>query len=349
MYKNLLVPIDGSQLSQATVEHAVALARSCDAHITFFYARPDFAATSDGALMHVTEPVAFIEGAAGNARALLSKAEASARAAKIECKSVTVISDRPHEAILEAASSHGCDLIFMASHGRRGIRGLLHSSVMQKVLQHAKLPVLVNAVESNLKLSNEQRAVATIKDEHRSIAAVIHALQQVLKELTGTNVKPDFDLIRAMLFYIEEFPERLHHPKEDAYLFQKLQQRTDECNALIAELQSQHQEGTAQFSNLRDVLTRYESGEPHSAADFSAVVEMFAAFQWHHMSAEEDVLLPAASRHLTSDDWSAIASAFHENADPRFASQSDDSFTDLLTRVLNISAQSAGGKRHIKS
>ena len=86
---------------------------------------------------------------AGEARALLAKAEVVARAAGVAYDSLVMTSDRPHEAILDAAEARGCDLIFMASHGRRGVKSLMLGSQTQKVLQHTTIPVLVSAVESN--------------------------------------------------------------------------------------------------------------------------------------------------------------------------------------------------------
>src|SRR5215831_17542314 len=109
MYRNLLVPIDGTPLSNTTVEQAVALACSVGARVTFLHARADFAATEDGSLMQAMDPASFRELAEGNARALLAKAVAAARGAQVQFDAVAVTSDHPAEAILEAARTHGCD------------------------------------------------------------------------------------------------------------------------------------------------------------------------------------------------------------------------------------------------
>src|SRR4030095_6909037 len=97
----------------------------------------------------VMPPAAFNEHRAGEARGILAKAEAVARAAGVPFDSTVTVSDRPHEAILAAAESRGCDLIFIASHGRRGVKGLMLGSQTQRVLQQTTIPVLVSAVESN--------------------------------------------------------------------------------------------------------------------------------------------------------------------------------------------------------
>jgi nucleotide-binding universal stress UspA family protein/hemerythrin-like domain-containing protein len=335
MYRHLLVPIDGSRLSQLTVEQAVAYARSCGARVTFFHARPDYGATGEGALLHAASREAFAERAAGTARAVLAKAEAAARAAAVDAASVAKTRDNAHEAILETAHEQGCDLIFMASHGKRGLAGVLLGSVTQKVLQGATLPVLIAAVESNLPETDEQRAIATIKDEHRSLAAVIDGLQHAVRRGPGA---PNFTLLRAMLFYIEAFPERMHHPKEESHLFARLRARTRECDAVLDELQREHRAGEAMFARLRDALAAFEQGADSQGAEFAAALGDFAGAQLRHMATEERLVLPAASLHLTAADWTEVARAFHDSADPRLGAERDESFRQLFARLLNLQA-----------
>lgn len=336
MYQHLLVPIDGSPLAQATVEHAVSLARRLGARVTFFHARADFAASSDGAVLHAVAPASFEQAAAGNARALLAKAEAAARAAQVDAESLAVISDHPHEAILIAVTQQGCDAIVMASHGRRGFKGVLIGSVTQRVLQAATVPVVVAVVESNQPRSDAQEALAIIKDEHRSLAAVIHALQRVLAQAKAGGAAPDFALLRGMLFYVERFPERLHHPKEEAFLFRLLRERTGAHDQVLADLEHQHHEGSALFSELRNALQAFEAGEQGADQRFEVKVEQFAQAQWRHLGAEEKLILPAATAHLNEADWREIARAFRDNGDPRFGLRCDEDFDELLVRILNL-------------
>ncbi|HET7096315.1 MAG TPA: universal stress protein, partial [Casimicrobiaceae bacterium] len=121
MFKHLLVPLDNSPLSVESVRQAVELARELNAKVTFFHAKADYGVTSIGALERVMAPAAFNDNVAGEARAILAKAEVVARAAGVAYDSTIATSDRPHEAILDAAELLGCDLIFMASHGHRGV------------------------------------------------------------------------------------------------------------------------------------------------------------------------------------------------------------------------------------
>lgn len=145
MFKNILVPTDGSELSDSTVARAISFAKDAGARITFFYAQPDFPMPiyGEGALIDPTTPEQFSRAAAAEAETILSRARSSAETAEVESSSDTLVSEVPYEAIIEAAERNGCDLIFMASHGRRGLSGLLLGSETQKVLTHSKIPVLV--------------------------------------------------------------------------------------------------------------------------------------------------------------------------------------------------------------
>lgn len=145
MFKHLLVPTDGSALSAAAIERAISFAKDAQARITFFYAQPDFPMPiyGEGALIDPTTPEQFARSAAADAEAILAKAQEQASAAGVPSAGDTVVNEIPYEAIIEAAKRHECDLIFMASHGRRGIAGLLLGSEAQKVLTHSKIPVLI--------------------------------------------------------------------------------------------------------------------------------------------------------------------------------------------------------------
>jgi nucleotide-binding universal stress UspA family protein len=145
MFKHILVPTDGSELSQATVDKAVRFASEISARITFYYAQPDFPMPiyGEGALIDPTTPEQFAQSAASEAKNILERANASAQAAGVAADTDSVVCEVPYEGIIEAAERRGCDLIFMASHGRKGLAGLLLGSETQKVLSHSKIPVLI--------------------------------------------------------------------------------------------------------------------------------------------------------------------------------------------------------------
>ena len=145
MFKHILVPTDGSQLSLETVKRAVTFAREAGAKITFFFAKPDYpvAFYGEGALIDPTTPEKFAEVADRQAQEILANASAVAKEAGVPSANTDSVSDLPYQAIIDAANNAGCDLIFMASHGRRGFSGLLLGSETQKVLTHSTIPVLV--------------------------------------------------------------------------------------------------------------------------------------------------------------------------------------------------------------
>ncbi len=345
MYRHLLVPLDASTLATELVRQSVLLAKSLGAKITFFHAQEDFGSTSMAALERVVWPSLHNEHVAGDARAVLAKAAVVAREAGVEHETLTVTSDRPHEAILQAAEARGCDLVVIASHGRRGIRNLVIGSQTQNVLQQASLPVLVLAAESNLPEWEKIEALAILRDEHRSLAAVAHGLELLAREARTDGRPPRFDLLKAIVRYIRAFPETLHHPKEDAWLFSKLRERTSEFNDTLDLLQRQHTEGHGLVDELEQSIAAYEADPAGGCARFAEAVSRFVAAQELHMRLETRVVLPAAYKHLTPADWNEIGKAFAENGDPRFSADTEEEFRQLFVRILNLVPEPASADR----
>ena len=345
MYRHLLLPLDDSLLASDTARKGVLFARSIGARVTFFHAEEDTATTSVGALATLLGPVARDPRTIAPGDAILAKAEIVAREAGVPHESLSVRSNRPYEAILDAAEARGCDLIFIASHGRRGLRGLMLGSQTQKVLQHASIPVLVATVESSLPAGRMIPSLAIIDDEHRSLAVVIHGLEFLMRQARESNAPPPLPLLRAMLRYIEVFSERLHHPKEDAYLFRKLRMRTSQCNAVLDELDGQHADGQRWMYQLQRGFERL-AADPVNALDaFAADVHGFAAAQMEHMCLEAKVVFPAARRFLTAEDWMQIDEAFAANGDSRLATDDDDEMRTLFARILELVPPDRGAQQ----
>jgi nucleotide-binding universal stress UspA family protein/hemerythrin-like domain-containing protein len=336
MYRHLLVPIDASSISTDNVTAAVDFARGTGARITFFHASADYAATGEGALMHALSPPLFGEVSGREARAILAKAEAGARAGGVSCRSVATVSDHPARAILQAAEQERCDLIFMASRGASSIGGITLGSQTLKVLAGAKIPVLVSRVARNSEHAARDFAIATIQDEHRSIAAVLHALQHLARVAQRQHSGLDSRVLRGAIHYLRAFPEALHHPKEETYIFARLRGRSPELDATLEGLQRQHAEGATQLNELEQAVESYERAESSSPARLFAAIETFAAAQWRHMNAEETVILPAAREHLSESDWQEVAQAFGVNGDPRFDRDVEGDFRQLFAHILKL-------------
>lgn len=146
VFRHILVPTDGSPLSDVAVKNAVALARDANAQITFFFAEPDEAASlldSDAALLRTIDPQLLASTINRHIQEVLGKAQAVAEAEGVSSDVSSAVSNEPYEAIIAAAEKNNCDLILMASLGHRGVKSLLLGSQTQKVLVHSKIPVLV--------------------------------------------------------------------------------------------------------------------------------------------------------------------------------------------------------------
>ena len=145
MYKHIMIPTDGSELSDKAIGAGVEFAREVAARVTGFTAVPEYRVPSEVELMsrHGVSLEQYEREARKQAEAALQKIADRARAAGIDYNADYAQSDRPYEAIIRAAQKHRCDLIFMASHGRRGISALVHGSQTQGVLTHSTIPTLV--------------------------------------------------------------------------------------------------------------------------------------------------------------------------------------------------------------
>lgn len=144
MFRRILIPTDGSVASQRAILAGVAFARETGAEVVGLHVVPPFHVVSAAAEMLEATPGEYERDALERAGRLLADVEAAARDAEVPYRLERSFADRPWEAIIKTARDEGCDLILMASHGRKGIKGLLLGSETQKVLVHSAIPVLVH-------------------------------------------------------------------------------------------------------------------------------------------------------------------------------------------------------------
>lgn len=143
MFTNILLPIDGSEISEKAVRSGVKFAKAIGARVTAFHVIPEFH-TSDYAMeLFENSRGESVKRGKARATALLRFVQKTANAAGVDCDFFSANGDDPSKEIIKAAERVGCDLIIMASHGRRGVEGLLLGSQTQKVLTHSHIPVLV--------------------------------------------------------------------------------------------------------------------------------------------------------------------------------------------------------------
>lgn len=177
-------------------------------------------------------------------------------------------------------------------------------------------------------------ALRVIRDEHRTLAAVLGALRQMLQRGPGDQPERFFDVLRAMLFYIDEFPEQQHHPKESNLLFPRVLRGAPQLMPVIARLEQQHMDGQRRVRELQHLLLAWELLGDSRRSAFERQVEAYAAFYLDHMRLEEEEVLPVAARVLQAADWEQLDRSFGENTDPLGAGLGDPRFERLFSRIV---------------
>ena len=177
-------------------------------------------------------------------------------------------------------------------------------------------------------------SLEVIHDEHQALAAMLRSMSLLLVNAHRDDRPPPFDVLRAMLFYLDEFPERLHHRKESALLFPVLRERCPELGPVLDRLEREHAAGELMVRELAHTLLAYEVlGEPRRQASEQAV-QRYVAFYLEHMGVEEQQILPAALQHLGADDWAALDAAFAANRDPLTGHEPDDVYRPLFSKIM---------------
>jgi hemerythrin-like domain-containing protein len=178
-------------------------------------------------------------------------------------------------------------------------------------------------------------APSIIREEHRSLSAVIQSLQALARDARARRREPDYELFTLILDYIEGFSDRLHHPKEDEHLFAALRRRGAAGAEALDVLERDHARGDELTRDLRYLLSRCRVGGPAALEVFVAAVDEYVEFHWRHMRLEEDVVLPLAERTLTEAEWRPIDAAFQANEDPLFGRRPREEFRRLFQLILN--------------
>ena len=186
-----------------------------------------------------------------------------------------------------------------------------------------------------------KEAIHILKEEHRSISAVLLGLKHLAQMAQDARLRPEFAVFRSMVRYTDEYPEKLHHPKEDRYLFARLLERAPQARALVETLQAEHVRGAQLIRDLERKLLFLEESWPAGAREFLEAVNAYAEFHWKHMRREEHELLPLAEKHLTAEDWREIDAAFAANQDPIRGVQEKD-FQALFSRIAHLAPAPIG-------
>lgn len=183
-------------------------------------------------------------------------------------------------------------------------------------------------------METQPAALRIIVDEHVALAAILRSLLPLTEKGPGDEPERFFDVLRAMLFYIDEFPEQRHHPKESNLLFPKVARKAPQVMDVIRKLEGDHMQGEHRIRELEHKLVAWELlGEPRRAAFLEGLRE-YIRFYLEHMRTEETEILPVARRVLDEYDWAGIDRAFKDSADPLAGGIADPAYERLFTRIV---------------
>ncbi len=176
-------------------------------------------------------------------------------------------------------------------------------------------------------------ALRVIGEEHAALRAVLYSLEEVAQKPASTLVAEDFEAMRAMLVYIAEYPEKLHHKKESEALFPMVLARSHELKSVIKELDDQHERGESAVWSLMHSLMLWEMLGSGRQKTFVNELKKYKEFYLNHMKVETEVVIPVAEDVLTEDDWEIIDSIFALNKDPLTGHQPSLEFEGLFRKI----------------
>ncbi|MEP7295278.1 MAG: hemerythrin domain-containing protein [Burkholderiales bacterium] len=179
-------------------------------------------------------------------------------------------------------------------------------------------------------------AIRIIREEHMALAAMLRSILLLLEQHRRDGTQPDCAALRAMLFYVDEFPEQRHHRKESELLFPKLRARTPLVRDILDRLDQDHARGEHMIRELEHALLGFEMLGDARRAAFEQAAQRYVDFYLAHMGIEEREILPLAERVLTEQDWADLDEAFMANRDPLTGHEPDADYRALFTRIVSL-------------
>ncbi len=177
-------------------------------------------------------------------------------------------------------------------------------------------------------------AFQILRDEHAALSTMLRSMSRLIDHGPGDEPERFFDVLRAMLFYIDEFPERRHHPKESDLLFPKIARHLPELMPVIRRLEADHLQGENRVRELQHLLLAWELLGDGRREAFVAAAQAYVRFYLDHMRTEEVQLLPAAERDLPAEDKAELDAAFARERDPLAGGERPANYDRLFARVL---------------
>ena len=178
-------------------------------------------------------------------------------------------------------------------------------------------------------------SISVIHEEHASLSAMLYSLRLMIERGMEDQPAVFFDVLRAMIFYIDEVPEKQHHTKESELLFPAIARRTDDGGELISQLESDHRQGEKAVRELQHKLLAWEILGESRRKEFEETADLYIDFYLNHIRLEEKYLIPQALKVLTATDWKELDKAFEKNSDPMSQQQPRDPVYDrLFTKIV---------------
>lgn len=177
-------------------------------------------------------------------------------------------------------------------------------------------------------------AIDIIRQEHMAVSAMLRSLGMLVERGPGASAERFFSTVRSMLFYMDEFPEKRHHPNESRHLFPVLLRCAPELRGVVEQLEQEHGTGEQRVRELQHLLNAWEVLGDTRRAAFVEALQGYIRFYLSHMRVEETELLPAAQRHLQGAERQALDATFHAARDPLAGGTAGAEYDTLFSRIV---------------
>ena len=180
------------------------------------------------------------------------------------------------------------------------------------------------------------KSTSIIRHEHRNLNAVLFTLERLVLEIEEHNKAVDFVIMHGIIYYLDSFLDRFHHPKETDYLFPAIRNHCPDASAVLDLLEQQHAQGERLLIRLLKTLSAYEFLGSVGFLPFRDAATEYVEFERQHAHTEEHEILPLAEQHLTESEWDHIDAAFADNQDPIFGEQPQAEFRELFKTLGSL-------------
>ena len=180
-----------------------------------------------------------------------------------------------------------------------------------------------------------RHAEQVLRREHLALKGIYRVLKMEANRLRG-NQTPDFPVLEAIVEYIREFPDRIHHPKEEQYVFRLMRERSPEAAPLLDELFQEHEQESRLIAELQKTLQAFKEDPANRRDAFVDMAQRYADFLEHHLATEDKQAFPLAKKILTEADWDEIDRGFADNDDPLSGGAPTERFTQLHHKIVSL-------------